>query len=528
MHTLTRGTMSACLFFKMECDEAREDERVMVIGNPPELGMWDPVGGVVLEPDLASGGRPFWVSARVDFDLRGWTDLHFRFVIARMDAPIISGWEPGPGNGLREMRVCEGQCSEVSGSWEKAGWLHCRLMHSFFMDCDRQAEPGKSEEWGGQKQQSEMESSTESVCHEGKGVGEAKSPGAPLQSPDPLSTPLVYLQLGGSPTDVPPPPPSITPPPASLQQTHANPADRGTKPLFPLGLTAFAQTDVPTHPYTQNNPSTHERAIMQYNGGAETARRFAEVAPSFLALLSLKRPRDCDTCLHPDSDPFQHAIERLSEKKRDGVSVPISREGQEQKGARRAGVRRFASTGEYAVSARSVGVQAFASTGGSVEGARSAGVQAFASMGEYAPSARIAGVQAFASMGEDAVSARSAGERVFASTGGSVASARSAGVQAFASMGGSVASARSAGVQVFANTGDSVASARSAGVQVFASTGGCVAGARSAGVLVFASTGGCVAGARSAGVLAFASTGEGAPDVRSAASEELLRIPPLA
>uniref|UniRef100_A0A0G4HC84 CBM20 domain-containing protein n=1 Tax=Chromera velia CCMP2878 TaxID=1169474 RepID=A0A0G4HC84_9ALVE len=323
--------MSACLFFKMECEEAREDERVMVIGNRPELGLWDAVGGVVLEPDLASGGRPFWVSGRVDLDLHGWTDLQFRFVIARMDAPIITGWEQGPGNGLREIRICEGQCFEVSGSWEKAGWMDCRLMHSFFMDSDRQAVPEESEELGGQKQQSQMESITVSMSQQEKGVGEDEKLGSHSQSSDHLITPPVYLQSGVSPTDVPPPPPSTIPPFASPKQTHANLADTGTKPLIPLGLAAFAQTEVPTHLSIQKNPSTHERA-MQHEGGSETARQSAEVSSSFPALLSLKRPRDPDSCLHPDSDSLPHAIERLSGKRRDGVSVPISRERKDQKG----------------------------------------------------------------------------------------------------------------------------------------------------------------------------------------------------
>uniref|UniRef100_A0A0G4HMQ9 Uncharacterized protein n=1 Tax=Chromera velia CCMP2878 TaxID=1169474 RepID=A0A0G4HMQ9_9ALVE len=216
---------------------------------------------------------------------------------------------------------------EICGSWEKEGWLDCRLITSFFTD--RQALREESEEVGGQQQShpSEIESSTVSVSvsqqqqKKKEIMGEARRPQAgAFDSSDSFSAFPFCLHSGVSPTDVSVslsgnPPNAIAS--ALPKQPSTDVAHTDGDPSFRLGPNLFIQRDPPTDLYTEKKEQTHQNAL-QCKGGSETVGRFAEFASSFPAALSLKRPRDSDSCVQSDSDPFPKTAEAVRENDREG------------------------------------------------------------------------------------------------------------------------------------------------------------------------------------------------------------------
>uniref|UniRef100_A0A0G4F8A6 CBM20 domain-containing protein n=1 Tax=Chromera velia CCMP2878 TaxID=1169474 RepID=A0A0G4F8A6_9ALVE len=63
--------MKGGVAFVAFCPEVREDPRVVVVGDCPELGGWELGGAVCMRP--APCGRPWWVSSEVEVNLSGRT-----------------------------------------------------------------------------------------------------------------------------------------------------------------------------------------------------------------------------------------------------------------------------------------------------------------------------------------------------------------------------------------------------------------------------------------------------------------------
>eukprot|EP00820_Chromera_velia_P023004 Cvel_31544.t1-p1 / transcript=Cvel_31544.t1 / gene=Cvel_31544 / organism=Chromera_velia_CCMP2878 / gene_product=hypothetical protein / transcript_product=hypothetical protein / location=Cvel_scaffold4718:1-780(-) / protein_length=260 / sequence_SO=supercontig / SO=protein_coding / is_pseudo=false len=63
--------MKGGVAFVAFCPEVREDQRVVVVGDCPELGGWELGDAVCMRP--APCGRPWWVSSEVEVNLSGCT-----------------------------------------------------------------------------------------------------------------------------------------------------------------------------------------------------------------------------------------------------------------------------------------------------------------------------------------------------------------------------------------------------------------------------------------------------------------------
>uniref|UniRef100_A0A0G4GJG5 CBM20 domain-containing protein n=1 Tax=Chromera velia CCMP2878 TaxID=1169474 RepID=A0A0G4GJG5_9ALVE len=59
--------MKGLIAFVAHCPEVRENQRVVVVGECPELGGWDLGGALSLAP--APCGRPWWLSSQVEVNL---------------------------------------------------------------------------------------------------------------------------------------------------------------------------------------------------------------------------------------------------------------------------------------------------------------------------------------------------------------------------------------------------------------------------------------------------------------------------
>ena len=110
---------AAPVMFTAEHDATGWGDRVMVVGNDPALGGWDPHRGVELK--TSDDLFPAWAG---HLRLPAGADVEYKFVTIKADGSVE--WEPGPNRSLRvpdsgRATVMSGEYGDTSVNWTPAG-----------------------------------------------------------------------------------------------------------------------------------------------------------------------------------------------------------------------------------------------------------------------------------------------------------------------------------------------------------------------------------------------------------------------
>uniref|UniRef100_A0A0G4GCJ9 CBM20 domain-containing protein n=1 Tax=Chromera velia CCMP2878 TaxID=1169474 RepID=A0A0G4GCJ9_9ALVE len=525
--------MKGGIAFVAHCPEVRENQRVVVAGECPELGGWELGDALCMRP--APCGRPWWVSSEVEVNLSesllgvsaefaavagtegrvgkvGVSELKFRLLAVPNDgegsgvpnSDNLVSLEPLSGGDFRVVRLIGAPpLSDSSAVGERGD----NTIHVGVEGGGEQQERelvGISVEWGvlesvqlallprltnrqTEHSQRENDSQSETACP-------PRTEGIQVDARISESTNEQRSASGSSVC------PSQSAVELCLKENEVHPDSSASVGVCNRPSADTNVTDnrvLSCHPPT--SPHLFPRDCARGRRQAEDGQR-AQLVPR-----DQKRRRSESGLTQVEADTYDQVGGCVGERK-EGASWGGDGDVFREEKQRRGGIRtlegmglfvRMVTEGERS-KGTAMGTFSACMDGSALSASCAGGVLCVSTVGS-APSAKIAEGRASASTAGSVTSARIAEGRAFASTADSVADARIVGGRASVSTADSVISAKSAGGRASASTADSVADARIAEGRASASTAGRVTFAKSAGGGLCVSTAVDALSAKSAG-----------------------------